>query len=560
VTRKSFSFLRGKTDGAAAEFISRKVAVNGIVQGVGFRPFIYKLANRCNLKGNVSNTSDGVLIHVEGERGGVNFFCENVKKNPPSLARITKISVSSAPEKGFETFSIAESRGDKSVSTLISPDVSVCKDCLSELFDPGDRRYLYPFLNCVNCGPRYTIIDDIPYDRPKTSMKHFKMCEMCRAEYEDPKNRRFHAQPNACPDCGPHAVLYDSSREKIAAENPVEKAAKLLKEGYLLAIKGLGGFHLAVDAENDLAVKRLREKKHREEKPLALMSFDMETIRGYARVGDCEEKLLNSIERPIVLLRKKETSTLSDRVSPKNGYFGVMLPYTPLHCLILNFGFAALVMTSANISEEPIVIDNDKAFLRLGKIADYFLIHDRDIYLRSDDSIVRCAAGATRYIRRSRGYAPSPIFLKKSVPPILACGAHMKNTVCLARKKNAFLSQHIGDLENQPAEAFFRMTIDHMKRILDIKHEIVACDLHPGYMSSRYAKEQKEARIVRVQHHHAHIASCMAENRIDSPVIGIARHIFFPLYIFQASFIPFTVPSAIFRKSRRQSRLSHFGP
>ena len=513
---------RGEKHGMADNVVSKKIAVNGIVQGVGFRPFIYQMANRLNIKGDVANTSDGVLIHIEGGRGEVDCFCKNIKKKSPPLARITSLSISSAPEKKFKTFSITKSRELKSASTFISPDVSVCEDCLFELFDPGDRRHLYPFLNCTNCGPRYTIIDDIPYDRQKTSMKRFEMCEKCRAEYEDPENRRFHAQPNACPDCGPHVALYDKARKKIDEKNSVEETAKLLKKGYLVAIKGLGGFHLAVDAENDQAVKKLRERKRRAEKPLAIMSRDIAAIRQYAHIRPSEEKLLTSRQRPVVLLKKRETNSLSDRISPKNKYFGVMLPYTPLHYLLLNFGFAALVMTSGNISEEPIVIDNDQAFLRLKKIADYFLIHDRDIYLRSDDSIVKHAAGATRFIRRSRGYAPAPIFLKKSVPPILACGAHMKNVVCLASGKNAFLSQHIGDMENRSTDVFFRMTIAHMQRILDIKYEIIACDLHPGYITSQYAKSEKEAKIICAQHHHAHIASCMAENRIDSPVIGIA--------------------------------------
>lgn len=503
---------------------SKELSVNGIVQGVGFRPFIYQLARRFHLNGDVANTSNGVLIHIEGDPGHAASFCETIEKNPPPLSKITQISISDAPKKGFSTFSIIKSHGDKSVSTLISPDVSVCKDCLSELFDPNDRRHGYPFLNCVNCGPRYTIIDDIPYDRPNTSMKWFEMCEKCRDEYEAPENRRFHAQPNACPNCGPQVSLYTRDQKKIPCENPVEKTAELLKQGHILAIKGLGGFHLAVDATNDSAVKRLRRRKGREEKPLALMSLDLDAVREYAHVRDSEKTLLTSIERPIVMLKKKEAGPLSRQISPKNGYFGVMLPYTPLHYLIVGAGFTALVMTSGNITEEPIVIDNDTAFLKLEKIADYFLIHDRDIYLRSDDSIVRHAAGSTRFVRRSRGYAPSPIFLKKSVPPILACGAHMKNVVCLAKGKNAFLSQHIGDLENRSAHAFFQMTIEHMKQIFDIPYDIVACDLHPGYMSSQYAAQQQEtgATLVSIQHHHAHIASCMAENQIDSTVIGVA--------------------------------------
>ena len=496
--------------------------VNGIVQGVGFRPFVYQLANQYRLNGEVANTSSGVVIHIEGPQNNIESFSADLARKSPPLARITQISLHHEHVKDFKNFSITASGDSASMSTLIPPDVSICDPCRQELFDPEDRRFGYPFINCTNCGPRYTIIDDIPYDRPKTSMKHFKMCSLCQAEYDDPGNRRFHAQPNACKDCGPQVSLFDRDRNKVNTSTPIERTATLLKQGCIIAIKGLGGFHLAVDAGNTDAVAALRERKHREEKPMAVMSFDMEHIRKYAVVGPAEEELLTSFQRPIVLLEKIEPSPISEEVSPRNRYFGTMLPYTPLHYLILSHGFTALVMTSGNLSEEPIAIDNDDALQRLSGIADYFLIHNRDIYLRSDDSIVRETAGTTRFFRRSRGYVPVPVFLKKTVPPILACGAELKNTVCLTKKNQAFLSQHIGNLENLSAYEFFISTIDHMKQLLDISPEIVAYDLHPDYLSTRYAEELKDIKKIQVQHHHAHIVSCMAENLIDGPVIGLS--------------------------------------
>ena len=504
------------------ELVARSLKVKGIVQGVGFRPFVYQLANQYGIKGEVANTSSGVIINIEGTRKNIDPFCIDLAEKSPPLAHITSISVHKKPVKGFTGFTIAKSKGKALRSALISPDVSVCNDCLRELFDPADRRYQYPFINCTNCGPRYTIIYDIPYDRPKTSMKHFKMCKRCQAEYDDPTNRRFHAQPNACADCGPHVTLYDNTGERVATQNFIKKTAELLKDGYIVAIKGLGGFHLAVNAENHNAVIRLRKRKHREQKPLAIMSYDIEHIGKYAHIEPEEEKLLTSLQRPIVILKKKEPNSLSEEVSPRNMYFGTMLPYTPLHYLLLQNDFIALVMTSGNLSEEPIAIDNEDAFKRLSDIADYFLIHNREIYLRSDDSIVKRTADATRFIRRSRGYIPIPIFLKQKAPQILACGAELKNTVCLTKKNNAFLSQHIGDLENLATYEFFMLTIEHMKRILDIKPEIIAFDLHPDYLSTRYAKEFKDIKKVQVQHHHAHIISCMAENRLDGSVIGLS--------------------------------------
>jgi len=504
------------------ECTARRIEVEGIVQGVGFRPFVYQLANRYNLKGEVLNTSSGVSIHIEGTEDDIESFSKDLKKDVPPLASITGIA--EYPDKfiNCERFLISESRSGVSRSVLISPDVSICDDCIKELFDKKDRRFGYPFINCTNCGPRYTIIDDIPYDRPNTSMKHFKMCGRCQAEYDDPENRRFHAQPNACHDCGPFLTLYDNNRRIIDCKNPVEATAGLLKQGYIVAIKGLGGFHLAADAENDKAVYTLRKRKLREEKPFAIMSFDIEKIKRFAVVEPEEEALLSSYRRPIVLLKKKEPNPLSLEVSPKNKYFGTMLPYTPLHYLLMQHDFTALVMTSGNRSEEPISIDNEDAFNRFSDIADFYLTHNRDIYLRSDDSIVKRTVGETRFIRRSRGFVPVPVFLKRNMQPVLACGAELKNTVCITRDDKAFLSQHIGDLENLSTLDFFEHTIRHMKRILDVNPEIVACDLHPDYLSTKYALSQKNVKVIGVQHHHAHIVGCMAENMIDGPVIGLS--------------------------------------
>ena len=502
--------------------VAKRLKVNGIVQGVGFRPFIFQLAEQYGLKGEVGNTSSGVSIHIEGLAEQVASFEADICAKSPPLSYIVEISGQSDTVRNYAGFSIAKSKGGAKISTLISPDVSVCGDCLAELLDPDDRRYHYPFINCTNCGPRYTIIDDIPYDRPKTSMRHFKMCAACQSEYDDPNNRRFHAQPNACADCGPHVSLYDKRQNRIAPKDPIGKATELLKQGYILAIKGLGGFHLAVDAADTDAVRRLRNRKLREEKPFAVMAYDLESIRRYALVEAAEEKLLTSIQRPIVLLRKKNPNRISKEVAPNNKYFAVMLPYTPLHYLILKQGFAALVMTSGNLSEEPIAIDNDDAFNRLSSIADYFLIHNRDIYLRSDDSIVRNTAGAGRFLRRSRGFVPIPIFLKNEMPSILACGAELKNTICVTKQDKAFLSQHIGDLENLATYEFLKLTAAHLKRILDIDPEIIAFDMHPDYLSTRFAQEQQAIHKIQIQHHHAHIVSCMAEHKLEGTVIGLS--------------------------------------
>ncbi len=501
---------------------ARRLSVKGIVQGVGFRPFVYQLATTLKLKGQVANTSNGVTIFLEGPLHDIESFLQALNTQPPPLAHVTQVDVAHLAPKGYDSFTIRQSREDTQRLTLISPDVSICNDCKKELFDPDDRRCGYPFINCTNCGPRYTIIDDIPYDRPKTSMRHFRMCPECQTEYDDPFNRRFHAQPNACPVCGPRVALYDREKKKIETKNAIETTISHLKAGHVVAVKGLGGFHLVVDAENPAAVETLRRRKHREEKPLAVMSGDIESIRQFAVLGQENEVLLQSRQRPIVLLEKKKDYALAGGVSPKNCTVGVMLPYTPLHYLLMKNHFTALVMTSGNLSEDPIAIDNEDAFDRLQDIADYFLVHDRDIYLRSDDSVLRIVDNKQRFLRRSRGYVPVPVFLKTRLKPILACGAELKNTVCLTRESHAFLSQHIGDLENLATYAFFEMTIAHLKRILSIEPEIIAHDMHPNYLSTQYAKEQSQMVQIDVQHHHAHIVSCMAENHVEAPVIGLA--------------------------------------
>ena len=501
---------------------ARKIRVQGIVQGVGFRPFVYQLATSLKLAGQVSNTSSGVSIFLEGPSADIETFVHRLNTNSPPLSQITRIDTESVEPTGCQEFTIVHSQGGAQRATLISPDVSICEDCIKELFDRQDRRFRYPFINCTNCGPRYTIIDDIPYDRPQTSMRHFSMCPQCQFEYDDPVNRRFHAQPNACSLCGPQVSLYDQAQNEIETSDPIEAAVSHLRSGHVVAVKGLGGFHLVVDACNPAAVSTLRQRKRREEKPLAVMSANLEVIRRYAKITKQEEALLQSQQRPIVLLEKNQNYNLAQDVSPNNRTIGVMLPYTPLHYLLLDASFTALVMTSANLSEEPIAIDNKDAFTRLADIADFFLVHDRDIYLRSDDSVVRFVNRTPRFLRRSRGYVPVPVFIKHPVKAILACGAELKNTICLTRGSEVFISQHIGDLENLATYEFFELTIAHLKRILSVQPEIIAYDMHPDYLSTRYAANQDRLEQIAVQHHHAHIVSCMAENQISEPVLGLS--------------------------------------
>ena len=508
--------------------VRRQIEVSGIVQGVGFRPFIYRLATARNLSGTIRNTSAGVTIEIQGPAESVEDFVERLPAEAPLLARITSVSVNEipctvTPNGDSRDFRIIHSDEGEEVRTLISPDVAICSDCLREVFDPNDRRYRYPFINCTNCGPRFTIIRDIPYDRPSTSMAVFPMCPACRAEYENPLDRRFHAQPNACWDCGPRVEIWDKAGQRINGVDPIVEAARLLRAGRVVAVKGLGGFHLAVDATNPTAVALLRQRKQRVEKPFAVMVPDLRAAEEICEFDDAARKTLQSIQRPIVLLERKAASIVPDEVAPFNRYLGVFLPYTPLHyVLFAEGGFKALVMTSGNLSEEPIAIDNREAVQRLQSLADYFLVHNRDILLRCDDSVVRVANGVTRQLRRSRGFVPVPVFLKNDQPSVLAVGGELKNTICLTQGKNAFLSQHVGDLENVESYKFFHEAIDHLERILEIKPQVIAYDLHPDYFSTRWALEQEGVTLVGVQHHHAHIASCMAENHLEGRVIGFA--------------------------------------
>lgn len=503
------------------KIIRKKINVQGIVQGVGFRPFIYNLADSNKLTGFVSNTSQGVIIEVEGKIKGINNFIDNIKLKAPPLAVITDIQSSEIAVTRIAGFNIIKSNNNENISTLISPDVAVCNDCLSELFDPNDRRFHYPFINCTNCGPRYTIIDNIPYDRPYTSMKHFKMCADCQAEYDDPANRRFHAQPNACPTCGPQVKLFDSKQNLQDVDDAILTTREKLMNGEIVAIKGLGGYHLAVDATNNDMVQKLRKLKGRDEKPFALMVRELIIAQQYCLISNEEEQVLQSYTAPILLLKKLPNYHIAESIAPGNDYFGMMLPYTPLHHVLFENLDIPLVMTSANYSEEPICIDNNEAFDRLKSIADFFLIHNRDIYLRSDDSVAIHLAKEMRYLRRSRGIIPKPIFVKSTGSPVLAVGGELKNTVCLLKDDKAIVSQHIGDLKNIEAYNFFKMTIEHLQRIFDVKPELIVHDLHPQYFSTQWTKEQSGIQTIAIQHHHAHLAACMAENQLTEPVIGI---------------------------------------
>ncbi|HKW26704.1 MAG TPA: carbamoyltransferase HypF [Terriglobales bacterium] len=503
--------------------VRKQIAVSGIVQGVGFRPYVYRLASERQLNGSVRNTAAGIIIEIQGSGQAVDDFLLRLPVEAPPLARITALDVHDLPCNGDLTFRIVTSGPREKIRTLISPDVAICGDCLRELFDPADRRYKYPFINCTNCGPRFTIVRGIPYDRPLTSMAAFTMCPACQREYEDPLDRRFHAQPNACWDCGPQVELWDRAGTTIAATDVIRQAAERLQQGAVVAVKGLGGFHLAVDATNAAAVARLRERKRRVEKPFAVMVPSLELAEEFCESEETARAALSSSQRPIVLLRKKDPCAIADAVAPFNRDLGLFLPYTPLHYLLLTEGrFPALVMTSGNRSEEPIAIDNAEAVERLRDLADFFLVHNRDILLRCDDSVVHVSGGQVRQMRRSRGYVPVPVFLAEEVPPVLAVGGELKNAICLTQGRHAFLSQHVGDLENVQACYFFEEAITHLEKVLEIQPQAVAHDLHPDYFSTRWARRQKDLPLVGVQHHHAHIASCMAENGLDGRVIGIA--------------------------------------
>jgi hydrogenase maturation protein HypF len=494
-----------------------------VVQGVGFRPFVVGLASGRGLAGFVGNDSDGVFIEAEGEPEGLEQFRLAITMQPPPLARIDGVDVDRdlAPS-GRPGFVIVTSRGAAGGDALVTADAASCVDCLREIRDPNDRRFGYPFTNCTNCGPRYTIVRDIPYDRVHTTMAGFAMCAACRAEYDDPLDRRFHAQPVCCPSCGPQLRLVDRQGAAVT-DDPITAAAGRLRSGAIVAVKGLGGYHLAAAAEDAGAVVALRARKHREQRPFALMVADLAAAAALCHVSEDEARLLRSPAAPIVLLHRRGRSEVSAAVAPDRHELGLMLAYTPLHHLLTAAFDGPLVLTSGNLSDEPIAFDDQDARSRLGGIADAFLTHDRPIQTRVDDSVVRVVADRVVPIRRSRGYVPDPLRMPWRFPrPVLGCGPELKNTFCLARDRHAFVSHHIGDLENFETLSSYLEGIAHLSRLFDIHPEVLAHDLHPEYLSTKYALEQTEVELVGVQHHHAHIASCLADNGVAGPVIGVA--------------------------------------
>ena len=511
-------------------FTRVRIQVRGIVQGVGFRPFVYSLARRHSLKGLVFNDAAGVLIDVEGDGDVIGQFIDEIRTGAPPLALVEAI------ERGedlspahYEDFLIAESTHEGERFVPVSADIATCEDCLREMRDPADRRYRYPFINCTNCGPRFTIVEAMPYDRARTTMRDFPMCEACRAEYEDPLDRRFHAEPTACPACGPRLTLADAHGRRAEFDEAdgtdiIGHVRRLLLGGKIVAVKGVGGYHLACDALSAAAVERLRGRKYREDKPFALMASSVEVVRRHCVVSAAEEELLTSARRPVVLLTRRADSTIPAAVAPGVGTLGFMLPYAPLHHLLLEDLDRPLVMTSGNVSDEPICYEDGDARTRLHAIADYLLLHDRRIRMRTDDSVARVHEGREMVLRRSRGYAPAPVPVAfRFRREILACGAELKNTFCLARERHAFVSQHVGDLENLETLRSYEQGIEHFKRLFQLRPRVVAYDLHPEYLSTKYALAlDDEFERVGVQHHHAHVASCMADNRIEGEVIGVA--------------------------------------
>lgn len=528
----------------------QRICVQGIVQGVGFRPFVYSLAQNAGLAGFVRNDSRGVTIEVQGSPAALAEFEGILRQHPPPLARIDALSVQAIPPRHETAFVITPSASSSQRQTLIAPDVATCPDCLRELLDPADRRFGYPFINCTNCGPRFTIVQDVPYDRHNTTMRSFALCPACRAEYDDPADRRFHAQPNACPACGPRVgIRYQVSgigeELSVSSEQTIQQAAGWLAAGQVVAVKGLGGYHLACDALNPAAVAALRQRKQREAKPFALMAPDVATVEGICAVSPAEAALLRSRRRPIVLLAQRPAATSAaasalppeslQAIAPGVETLGVMLPYTPLHTLLLHEFTqqveqrmgpkrpALLVMTSGNRSDEPIAYRDGDAEARLAEIADGWLLHDRPIHMRCDDSVARVVAGEEQILRRARGYAPEPIRLARPFPvPILAVGGHLKNTFCLGKGAQAFLSHHIGDLENLETLTSFREGIEHFQRLFDVTPQAVAHDLHPDYLATQHALALGLPHTISVQHHHAHMASVLAEHGLTGPVIGVA--------------------------------------
>jgi hydrogenase maturation protein HypF len=498
------------------------VRVEGVVQGVGFRPYVHGLAHRFGLSGRVGNDTAGVFMEIEGAEQAVSEFLATLPAQAPPLAVIEQVRTQPLAPTGEPGFHIVSSNAGGRRDTLISADTATCEDCLRELADPADRRFDYPFINCTNCGPRFTIVRDVPYDRPFTTMASFAMCQDCAREYHDPADRRFHAQPVCCPACGPRLQLIDASGAESPGE-PLAAAAQLLREGVVLAVKGLGGFHVATLAADAAATAELRARKHREDKPFAVMVADLDAARELCEVGPVAAQVLTGRRRPVVLLPRRPDAPVAPAVAPGNRNLGLMLPYTPLHHLLLRETAEPIVLTSGNISDEPIAYQDDDARRRLTGIADAYLTHNRAIHMRTDDSVVRVFRGTELPVRRSRGYAPEPLTLAQPVPlPILGCGAELKSTFCLARGRHAFLSHHIGDLENYETLRSFTDGIAHFRRLFDVTPEVVAHDLHPEYLSTKYAVDLSDVELVGVQHHHAHIASCLADNGAAGPVLGVA--------------------------------------
>ena len=501
------------------------IVIRGAVQGVGFRPFVYRLASEMKLPGWVQNSPQGVFIEIEGDKPALDSFLLRIPKEKPAPSFIQSLEYSLLDPIHFESFEIRESEESGGKSTLILPDIATCEECLSEVFDPDNRRFRYPFTNCTHCGPRFTILESLPYDRPGTSMKSFEMCSACREEYENPKDRRFHAQPNACPACGPSLQLWDANGAVVAVKNAALcDAAAAILDGKIVAVKGLGGFHLVADARNVEAVGILRLRKHREEKPFALMYPSLSQIRMECLVSPLEARLLTSSESPIVLLERNPDillSPIAPNVAPGNPYLGIMLPFTPLHHLLMREIGTPVIATSGNLSDEPICTDEQEALKRLSGIADLLLVHNRPIVRHADDSILRVVLGRELVLRRARGYAPLPLHLKNSTESILAVGGHLKNTIAVSVDQNIFLSQHIGDLENRESSEAFQATIQSFRHLYDVNPERVAADMHPDYLSTKYARECG-IPMVSIQHHHAHVAACMAENELDGPALGIS--------------------------------------
>ncbi len=503
-----------------------ELTVQGTVQGVGFRPFVYRLARQCKISGTIANTGQGVVILAEGLTTDLDNFLQALTQDAPPLARISTISKQKIPAGTEKSFTILASNSEHTSQTMIPADIALCDDCRKELLDPTDRRYRYPFINCTNCGPRFTIVSSIPYDRPGTSMHSFPMCRNCQAEYDNPDNRRFHAQPNACPQCGPQISWHDCSGKQLPNDDPVTATISALCNGDIVAIRGLGGFHLVVDAGSEAAVALLRKRKQRRSKPLAIMVADLEAADRICHLSPVASQTLTNFAHPIVLLPRKETAALAANLAPGMGEIGIMLPYTPLHHLLFATPGCpqALVMTSGNRNGEPLCTGNDEAIARLGDIADFFLLHNREIVTRIDDSVVRIMQGHPRLLRRARGYVPTPIPLTQSMPPLLACGSGLKNTFCLVRDNMAFISQHIGDLANVESLAFFKESIYHFQELLETRPQLVVCDLHPDYLSSRHGQElERELGLPRVlvQHHHAHAVAVMAEHGLQDKVLAI---------------------------------------